>query len=94
MSAKILIVDKVHEDLIAHLTEQGLDCEVNRELTYDEFVALPDNYLGLIIRSRFVVDKKALLSKPSTFCDWKTYGRLPCDRTIPCAAASSSVYWS
>ena len=65
MSAKILVVDKVHEDLITRLTEQGLVCEVNRDLTYDEFVALPDDYVGLIIRSRFVVDKKALLSKPS-----------------------------
>ena len=65
MAAKILVVDKVHENLVARLGEQGLECEVNRELTYDDFIALPDEYLGLIIRSRFVVDKKALLSKPS-----------------------------
>ncbi len=65
MAAKVLVVDKVHESLVARLGEQGMVCEVNRELTYDDFIALPDEYLGLIIRSRFVVDKKALLSKPS-----------------------------
>ena len=65
MLTKILIVDKVHESLPAQLEAQGIVCEVNRDLTYDDFVLLPDEYAGLIIRSRFVVDKKALLSKPS-----------------------------
>lgn len=65
MSAKILIVDKVHESLVDRLTNQGYECEVNRELAYDDFVAFPDHYEGLIIRSRFLVDDQALLSKPS-----------------------------
>lgn len=65
MSKKILIVDRVHPLLEEALAERGYLCETNRSLTYNQFVELPDTYYGLIIRSRFPVDKAALLTKPS-----------------------------
>ena len=65
MEKKILIVDRVHESLVESLTQQGYKCEVNRELSHEDYVSLPDDCVGLIIRSRFVVDESAILSKPS-----------------------------
>ena len=62
--SKILIVDRVHPLLSELLNKQGYECETNRELTHDAFVALPDEYDGLIIRSRFAVDAAAIDSKP------------------------------
>ncbi|MBO6051187.1 MAG: hypothetical protein J6P65_04305 [Bacteroidales bacterium] len=61
---KILIVDRVHPLLAEQLQSHGFHCETNRELTHDGFVALPDEYDGLIIRSRFAVDADAINSKP------------------------------
>ena len=61
---KILIVDRVHPLLAEQLEAHGFHCETNRELTHDSFVALPDEYDGLIIRSRFAVDAAAIDSKP------------------------------
>ena len=61
---KILIVDRVHPLLAEQLETHGYHCETNRELTHDGFVALPDEYDGLIIRSRFAVDASAIDSKP------------------------------
>jgi len=59
-----LIVDRVHPLLAEQLETHGFHCETNRELTHDSFVALPDDYDGLIIRSRFAVDAAAIDSKP------------------------------
>ena len=61
---KILIVDRIHPLLVEQLETHGFYCETNRELTHDNFVALPDEYDGLIIRSRFAVDVAAIDSKP------------------------------
>lgn len=65
MSKKILIVDRVHPLLVETLSERGYLCETNQTLTHNQFVDLPDTYYGLIIRSRFPVDKVALSSKPN-----------------------------
>ena len=61
---KILIVDRVHPLLAEKLEVHGYKCETNKELTHETFVALPDEYDGLIIRSRFAVDAAAIDSKP------------------------------
>lgn len=61
---KILIVDRVHPLLAEQLEFHGFQCETNRELTHESFVALPDEYDGLIIRSRFAVDATVIDSKP------------------------------
>lgn len=62
---KILIVDRVLPLLSEELEAKGIECVTNRGLSHDEFVALPDEYDGLVIRSRFAVDAKSIDSKPS-----------------------------
>lgn len=65
MYKKILIVDHVHESLAVRLHEAGFICETNKELTHDSFVQMADEYVGLIIRNRFPVDKQVVDAKPS-----------------------------
>ena len=60
---KILIVDKVHPYLVEQFENRGCLCEINMKISYNEFIELKDEYLGLIIRSKFKVDRKAILSK-------------------------------
>ena len=63
--ASILIVDRVHPYLSEQLQAQGFDCTTNLSETYEQFCARPDNLFGLVIRSRFVVDRALLDTKPS-----------------------------
>lgn len=62
---KVLIVDRVHPYLSEKLSEKGFVCLTDMDFTYDSFKAAPDDLYGLVIRSRFVVDKELLDSKPS-----------------------------
>ena len=62
---KVLIVDRVHPYLSEKLSERGFVCQTDMTFTYDTFKAAPDDLYGLVIRSRFVVDKELLESKPS-----------------------------
>ena len=62
---KVLIVDRVHPYLSEKLSERGFLCLTDMTFTYDSFKAAPDDLYGLVIRSRFVVDKELLDSKPS-----------------------------
>lgn len=63
--ADILIVDRVHPYLAEQLSLRGFTCHTDMTLTYDSFKAGPDCWSGLIIRSRFVIDKEIIDSKPS-----------------------------
>lgn len=65
MSNKILIIDSVSPTLPESLSRKGSICHVKEDLSYDDFLQLPDEYAGLIIRSRFNVDAQAIDSKPS-----------------------------
>ncbi|MDR2971761.1 MAG: hypothetical protein LBU83_07545 [Bacteroidales bacterium] len=60
---KILIVDKVHPYLEEQFESRGYLCETKLQISYNEFVKLADDYIGLVIRSKFNVDKKAISSK-------------------------------
>lgn len=62
---KVLIVDRVHPYLSEKLSEKGFVCLTDMTFTYDSFKAAPDDLYGLVIRSRFVVNKELLDSKPS-----------------------------
>jgi len=62
---KILIVDRVHPWLSEKLTEKGFVCQTDMTYTDQTFIAEQDDLLGLVIRSRFVVDRKVIDSKPS-----------------------------
>lgn len=63
MAKKILIVDRVHPSLVANLEKNGYCCTINQTLSYQDFVALSDDFVGLIIRSRFRLDAAAIDSK-------------------------------
>ena len=56
-------MDKVHPYLVEQFTSRGFLCETNLLISYDEFLELEDRYEGLVIRSKFTVDKKAISSK-------------------------------
>ena len=56
-------MDKVHPWLVEQFTNRGYFCETNLLITHYEFIELNDEYAGLIIRSKFNVDKAALASK-------------------------------
>ncbi len=60
---KILIVDKASPSLANDLQQHGFVCETRMDISYDEFLHLPDDLYGLVIRSRFVVDKSLIDSK-------------------------------
>ncbi|MCL1850361.1 MAG: hypothetical protein FWF70_02990 [Bacteroidetes bacterium] len=60
---KILIVDKVHPYLVEQFTNRGYLCDTILQISYNEFIELKDEYEGLIIRSKFNVDKNAISSK-------------------------------
>lgn len=61
---KILIVDRAAPSLARDLQTHGFVCETRLDLTYDDFLRLPDDLYGLVIRSRFQVDKPLIDSKP------------------------------
>ncbi len=63
MRQKILIVDHVHPSLIDKLTARKFLCTVDMGMTYDRFMETGDDYVGLVIRSRFPVDAALLNSK-------------------------------
>ena len=58
-------MDKVHPYLVEQFTSKGFLCETLLKISYNEFVNLNDDYVGLVIRSKFNLDKEALLSKPN-----------------------------
>ena len=60
---KILIVDKIHPYLVEQFTNRGFLCETILNISHKEFIDLDDHYDGLVIRSKFNLDKEAILSK-------------------------------
>jgi D-3-phosphoglycerate dehydrogenase / 2-oxoglutarate reductase len=60
---KILIVDKVHPYLSEKLSEKGFLCETDMTYGYDSFLSRPDDVEGLVVRSRFVIDRAMLEQK-------------------------------
>lgn len=61
----VLIVDRVHPYLSEKLSDHGFNCQTDMSYTYEEFLAGPDIWSGLVIRSRFVIDERIIDSKPS-----------------------------
>ena len=62
---RVLIVDRVHPALAEGLEGRGFDCSTDMTYTYDTFAARADDLYGLVIRSRFLVDRALLDTKPS-----------------------------
>ncbi|MBO4504506.1 MAG: hypothetical protein J5730_06835 [Bacteroidales bacterium] len=63
--ANILIVDRVHPALAEGLRARDFVCTTDMTCTYESFAARADDLFGLVIRSRFVVDRALLDTKPS-----------------------------
>jgi D-3-phosphoglycerate dehydrogenase len=64
MINKVLIVDKAHPALTQKFEGAGFCCETNLTLSKEQFHQLEDQYVGLVIRSRFLLDAEAFDSKP------------------------------
>ena len=60
---KILIVDKVHPYLVEQFTNRGFLCETILNISHGQFIELKDDFEGLVIRSKFNIDKEAIISK-------------------------------
>jgi D-3-phosphoglycerate dehydrogenase / 2-oxoglutarate reductase len=64
MLKKILIVDKADPVLAENLERAGFLCETILDISGQQFINLKDEYIGLIIRSKFAIDKIIISSKP------------------------------
>ncbi len=62
---EIIIVDRAHPALQDKLIELGYNCSTDLNFTYNAFLHNSDDFSGLIIRSKFVVDEAIIDSKPS-----------------------------
>ena len=57
MKRKILFINKAHPFLENRLKVLGFDCELDTESSKEEIEKRIDQYFGLVIRSRFSIDK-------------------------------------
>ncbi len=55
---KILFVDTIHPLLAETLRKKGFTCDEGHDITYNKALSVIGKYQGLVIRSRFSVDKK------------------------------------
>ncbi len=58
---RFLIVDKVHDILKEKLNKNGIDCDIDVNIHYEKALSIINLYDGLIIRSKFKVDKNFLM---------------------------------
>lgn len=64
MVRKVLIVDKADPVLTELLEGAGFSCTTTLSISAQQFIELPDEYVGLVIRSKFSVDRNVISSKP------------------------------
>ncbi len=64
MVRKVLIVDKADPVLTELLEGTGFSCETKLNISAQQFIELPDEYEGLVIRSKFSVAQNVISSKP------------------------------
>ncbi len=57
---KVLIVDEMHESIVQMPEKLGLEVDYFPNIAYKEVLNLVGNYEGLIIRSKFYIDRKFL----------------------------------
>ena len=60
MKRKILFINKAHPFLENHLQSLGFDCELDTESSKSEIEKKINQYFGVVIRSRFSIDKTFL----------------------------------
>ena len=57
---RILFIDTTHALLLDQLEMAGFDCDYKPTMTHEEFLASVGKYEGLVLRSRFPIDKTVL----------------------------------
>lgn len=57
---KILITDNTHPALVETLQGAGIETEINTHLDYDSLLKIVNNYDGLVVRSKIIIDKNFL----------------------------------
>ncbi len=60
MKNRVLIVEPCHPVLNEELNKAGYDCEINTEISYNQLCEMGTDLYGLIVRSKFKVDKNLL----------------------------------
>jgi D-3-phosphoglycerate dehydrogenase len=64
MSLKILIVDDLHPTFKLAATNLGYHCDDKPQLTREESIAILGDYEGLVIRTKFQVDREIIDAAP------------------------------
>ncbi|MBL0048578.1 MAG: hydroxyacid dehydrogenase [Bacteroidetes bacterium] len=54
---KIIFIDTTHPILMEMLSQQGFSCDDKSKLSKEEIAAILPNYAGMVIRSRFKIDR-------------------------------------
>jgi D-3-phosphoglycerate dehydrogenase / 2-oxoglutarate reductase len=62
---RVLFLDTVHECLFEELTKAGFICEWNISSAKNEIEKIIDKYSGIVIRSRFTIDKLFIDNAPN-----------------------------
>lgn len=60
MSMKVLFIDTTHEILPQKLEALGFQCDYFANYTYDDYLNCIDQYTGVIIRSKIILDSSIL----------------------------------
>jgi len=59
MKGNVLFIDSPHQSMETSLRALGFDC-VKKNITYDELLHTAQDYVGYIIRSKFIIDKQII----------------------------------
>src|SRR5690606_12873695 len=62
---KLLIVDDIHAVFLDRLTAEGLTCEYRPDFDKTNTLAVINQYQGLVIRSKFRVDRDFIDQSPT-----------------------------
>ncbi len=65
MKKRILIADDIHPIFIEQVQAQGYICDYQPQIKLDEALQIIANYEGLVIRSKFNVDKQVIDAAPN-----------------------------
>lgn len=65
---QVLVTDKTHPILCEKLQAAGYNCDVQADLSYNELLAIVNNYDALVVRSKVEIDRNFLDNTHSLKC--------------------------
>ena len=65
---RVLVTDKTHSILCEKLQAAGYHCDVQADLSYNELLAIVNNYDALVVRSKVEIDRNFLDNTHSLKC--------------------------